>query len=80
MANLAQHGGEGARGAGLGEVARGAGAAVVAERVETAEEAGALRGLGVQYGQGWLFGRPAARPARPLVRARRQADGPEQWS
>ncbi|MFL6097008.1 MAG: EAL domain-containing protein [Blastococcus sp.] len=31
---------------------------VVAEGVETAEEAAVLRNLGVDYGQGWHFGRP----------------------
>ena len=80
VANLPHQGRERALVAGLVEVARGAGAAVVAERVETPEEADALRGLGVQYGQGWLFGRPGPLPRRPLIRARRQAAGPEQWS
>ena len=31
---------------------------MVAEGVETAEEAAALRALGVDYGQGWHYGRP----------------------
>jgi EAL domain-containing protein (putative c-di-GMP-specific phosphodiesterase class I) len=31
---------------------------VVAEGVETADEAAALRALGVDYGQGWFYGRP----------------------
>jgi EAL domain-containing protein (putative c-di-GMP-specific phosphodiesterase class I) len=34
------------------------GAEVVAERVETEETAEVMRGLGVHYGQGWLFGKP----------------------
>ncbi len=34
------------------------GARVVAEGVETAEDATALRALGVDHGQGWYFGRP----------------------
>ncbi len=34
------------------------GARVVAERIETEEAAAAMHGLGVHYGQGWLFGRP----------------------
>ncbi|NGM19208.1 EAL domain-containing protein [Roseomonas stagni] len=34
------------------------GAKVVAERIETEEEAEVMRSLGVHYGQGWLFGRP----------------------
>ena len=39
------------------------GAKVVAEQVETAETAEVMRGLGVELGQGWLFGRPAPLPA-----------------
>jgi EAL domain-containing protein (putative c-di-GMP-specific phosphodiesterase class I) len=38
---------------------------VVAEGVETEQDAVALRNLGVDYGQGWHFGRPA--PARDLM-------------
>jgi EAL domain-containing protein (putative c-di-GMP-specific phosphodiesterase class I) len=34
------------------------GAKVVAERIETEEEAQVMQSLGVHYGQGWLFGRP----------------------
>jgi len=37
-------------------------AQVVAERIETEEAAQAMRALGVQYGQGWLFGKPGALP------------------
>jgi EAL domain-containing protein (putative c-di-GMP-specific phosphodiesterase class I) len=47
---------------GMVEIAHAAGAAVVAERVETEAEAVVLRGLGAEYGQGWLFGRPAKLP------------------
>ncbi len=43
----------------LVDFARGLGARVVAEGVETAEEAAVLRDLAVGYGQGWYFGRPA---------------------
>lgn len=42
-------------------------ARVVAEGVETAEEADVLRTLGVDYGQGWLFGRPAVPEPRPAA-------------
>jgi EAL domain-containing protein (putative c-di-GMP-specific phosphodiesterase class I) len=38
--------------------AHGSGARVVAEGVETADDAAALRTLGVDFGQGWHFGRP----------------------
>jgi EAL domain-containing protein (putative c-di-GMP-specific phosphodiesterase class I) len=34
----------------------------IAEMVETEEQSAAIRALGVGYGQGWLFGRPAAEP------------------
>lgn len=34
----------------------------IAEMIETEEQATAIRDLGVGYGQGWLFGRPAAEP------------------
>ena len=54
----------------LVEFARGMRARVVAEGVETAEEAVVLRRLGVDHGQGWHFGRPAVpEPAALLVSA-----------
>ena len=40
---------------------------VVAEGVETAAEAAALRALGVDYGQGWHFGRPGPPEALAAV-------------
>lgn len=42
----------------LAEFGHDAGAVVVAEGVETLDDARALRHAGVDYGQGWLFGRP----------------------
>jgi EAL domain-containing protein (putative c-di-GMP-specific phosphodiesterase class I) len=56
----------------LVEFGRGCSARVVAEGVETAEEAAALRALGVDYGQGWYHGRPGdpalLAPAGELLR------------
>ena len=49
--------------AGMVTIAKAVGAEVVAERVENEAEAETLAGLGVQYGQGWLFGRPGPLPA-----------------
>ncbi|MCX7382237.1 MAG: EAL domain-containing protein [Alphaproteobacteria bacterium] len=42
------------------ELAGSVGAQVVAEMIETVEQAALMRELGVQFGQGWLFGRPGA--------------------
>ncbi len=44
------------------EIARAGRAEIVAEQVEIETEAEALRQLGVNYGQGWLFGRPGPLP------------------
>lgn len=41
---------------------RTVGARSVSERIETEEEAGLMRSLGADLGQGWLFGRPGALP------------------
>ena len=41
--------------------------ATVVEMVETEEQAVIVRGLGVNFGQGWLFGRPTAEPAVPVA-------------
>lgn len=40
------------------DMGTGVGAIVIAEGIETAEEAEALQGLGVRYAQGYFFGRP----------------------
>ena len=51
----------------LVEFGHGCDVRVVAEGIETADEAAALRGLGVDYGQGWFYGRPV--PPEALVDA-----------
>ncbi len=57
-----------------------AGAEVTAEQVETEAVAEVMRGLGVRYGQGWLFGRPGELPgAAPAPRARRRGPAEDQW-
>jgi EAL domain-containing protein (putative c-di-GMP-specific phosphodiesterase class I) len=42
----------------LVDFGHGSGATVVAEGIETAEDAAVLLGLGVDLGQGWHYGRP----------------------
>ncbi|HVA87940.1 MAG TPA: EAL domain-containing protein, partial [Candidatus Saccharimonadales bacterium] len=43
---------------GMRHFSRTAGCRLIAEGVETEEEARTLTGLGVEFGQGYLFGRP----------------------
>jgi EAL domain-containing protein (putative c-di-GMP-specific phosphodiesterase class I) len=47
--------------AGLGHLAGESGVGLIAEGIEGAAEAQVLPSLGVQYGQGYLFGRPEPR-------------------
>ncbi|MBV8458739.1 MAG: EAL domain-containing protein [Acetobacteraceae bacterium] len=48
------------------------GAKAIAEQIETEEVAEIMRGLGVEYGQGWLFGRPGELPKGvPVAQPRR---------
>ena len=44
---------------GLKELAGRLGARVIAEGIETTEDAGALAAIGIPFAQGWRFGRPA---------------------
>ena len=63
--------------------AREVGARIVAEGVERPEELAILRDAEVDYGQGWLFGRPAeAWPEEPSARPsrRRPASRAAGWS
>ena len=39
----------------------------VVEMIETEEQAALVRDLGVDFGQGWLFGRPTAEPLVPII-------------
>jgi EAL domain-containing protein (putative c-di-GMP-specific phosphodiesterase class I) len=63
----------------LVEFGHGCRVRVVAEGVETAGEAAALRTIGVDFGQGWHFGRPgppeALSETAPPVPSPRQGDG-----
>jgi EAL domain-containing protein (putative c-di-GMP-specific phosphodiesterase class I) len=54
--------------------AHGSGARVVAEGVETADDAATLRALGVDHGQGWHFGRPGPPEALAVPVPRTPAD------
>ena len=56
--------------------AREVGARIVAEGVERPEELAVLREAEVDYGQGWLFGRPGAGVARGARTARGRAGAP----
>ena len=64
--------------AGIVEIARAAGATVVAEQVETEEEAIAMAAVGATYGQGWLFGRAAPLPPASVAAGRRSGER-ESW-
>ncbi|WP_024302285.1 GGDEF domain-containing protein [Pseudogulbenkiania sp. MAI-1] len=62
------------------DIARQSGALLVAEGIETVAELRVLRRLGVRYGQGYLFARPAPLPAREVpseVRSLLYADARE---
>ena len=50
--------------AGMVHFARQTGSTLLAEGIETPAEAKLLRELGVDFGQGYLFGRPERKPLR----------------
>ncbi len=53
--------------AGVVGLADALGITVLAEGIETTEQCARLAELGVDRGQGWLFGRPAAIPTQPVA-------------
>ena len=55
------------------------GAKVVAERIETGEYARTMRDLGVHFGQGWHFGRPAPLPKASPIAVGRRGGRQESW-
>ncbi len=64
---------------GMRHFSRTAGCRLIAEGVETEEEAATLRTLGVEFGQGYLFGHPEASHAlRAAARPRSKRRAPEQ--
>jgi EAL domain-containing protein (putative c-di-GMP-specific phosphodiesterase class I) len=46
----------------MADLAKCVGAETIAEMIETEAQAQCMLGLGVQYGQGWLFGKPGGLP------------------
>ena len=55
---------------GMRHFARTAGCRLIAEGIETREEARTLTELGVEFGQGYLFGRPRLAPGRRTAATR----------
>jgi EAL domain-containing protein (putative c-di-GMP-specific phosphodiesterase class I) len=53
------------------DMGNGVGATVIAEGIQTVEEADAIQKLGIRYGQGYLFARPADpyAPKKVVVRS-----------
>jgi EAL domain-containing protein (putative c-di-GMP-specific phosphodiesterase class I) len=60
----------------IAQLAKEIGLVTVAERVELREQAHMLATLGVDLGQGWLFGKPGATPLRPDTAAGAKATLP----
>ncbi len=46
----------------MADLARCVGARTIAEMIETEAQAESMLTLGVQFGQGWLFGKPGGLP------------------
>jgi len=66
---------------GIVHLCRDLGIKTIAEMVETPEHAAQLRGMGVEFAQGFLFGRPAPAPALPrdIRRVMRRRGVNETW-
>ena len=62
---------------GMRHFCRTAGCRLIAEGIETEEEAATLRVLGVEFGQGYLFGHPE--PVETWVAARTEGQSPTAW-
>ena len=60
------------------EITHSYGGQVLAECVETEEQAAVATDLGVDLGQGWLFGRPQRRAAPAAATTQLQAPGPRE--
>ena len=64
----------------IAEIARTVGSRVVAEGIESDDELRALRGLGIDFVQGYLFAKPRAVPARFVERERFTPSNVRQFS
>lgn len=62
----------------LRDIAARTGARVVAEGLETEADLGLVRDLGLEFGQGYLLGRPSAVPVPALTRLRPPEQAPRQ--
>lgn len=58
------------------DMAAGVGSTVIAEGIETQEEADAIISLGVRFGQGYLWGRPLEPPSAPPPPAAKATQSP----
>jgi EAL domain-containing protein (putative c-di-GMP-specific phosphodiesterase class I) len=59
------------------DMGAGVGAAVIAEGIQTQDEADAVIDLGVQFGQGYLWGAPTTRTHRAPVSSPSDSEPPE---
>ena len=79
---LAGEGREGVLVRHLVELCRDLGVTTIGEMIETEAIEAAARAAGVDYGQGWLYGKPAAEPTPPPLRthiSQRRKGAVESW-